>query len=208
MSIIVPTVLARNRESYDQGMDSIKGFTSRVHIDLMEEDFAGVSSIAPDQVWWPEGLEADIHAMYGNPAEYLDSLIALRPNTIVLHAEAQGNIRAMLSAIGAAGIRPGIALLPDTQVPDVEYLLDKALHVLVFGGHLGHDGGVADLTQLAKANQLRQQHPNVEIGWDGGANADNVSQLAEAGIDVIFAGSAIRGADDPQKAYEYLSSLL
>ena len=46
--------------------------------------------------------------------------------------------------------------------------------------------------------------PDIEIGWDGGANLSNVRALAHAGIDVINVGSAITQATDPAAMYQSL----
>ena len=98
----------------------------------------------------------------------------------------------------------GVALLPETQPADVADIIRVVDSVLIFGGHLGYQGGVADLTQLEKIPAIQQINSTVTIEWDGGANLSNVSQIAAAGVDQINIGSAISGASDPAVVYRQL----
>ena len=99
-------------------------------------------------------------------------------------------------------------MIQSTSVESVASLVAKVDHVLIFSGTLGHFGGVADLGLLHKANEIRLLEPDVEIGWDGGANADNVARLSHGGVDVIVAGGAIQNAEDPARAYGELYARL
>ena len=57
---------------------------------------------------------------------------------------------------------------------------------------------------MEKIPLVRNMKPEVEIGWDGGANMTNVRALAHADLDVINVGSAIALADDPAEAFQQL----
>jgi len=81
-------------------------------------------------------------------------------------------------------------------------------HVLVFGGHLGYQGGDADLNLLTKVKEIRRKYPDVEISWDGGVNKDNVEQITGAGVDILNVGGYIKNAKDPKSAYDLLASLV
>jgi ribulose-phosphate 3-epimerase len=80
--------------------------------------------------------------------------------------------------------------------------------VLVFSGNLGHHGGEADLGLLEKVRQIKVHHPEVEIGWDGGINDQNVKQLVEAGVEVLNVGGYIQKADYPERAYATLKRVI
>ena len=77
-------------------------------------------------------------------------------------------------------------------------------HVLIFAGQLGMQGNPADLMQMEKIPLVRNMKPEVEIGWDGGANMTNVRALAHADLDVINVGAAISQAENPAAAFEEL----
>lgn len=206
MSIICPTVLASEPHAYREQLERAARLADRIQIDLMDGDFAPSRSINPVQVWWSDGLIADIHLMFRRPSEHIETLVSLQPSMVIVHAEAEGDVLALIKHLQRLGIKAGVALLKPTEARDAVPLIESADHVLIFSGDLGHFGGHADLAMLRKVADVKAIHPGVEIGWDGGANADNVAELAAGGIDVINVGGAIQRADDPQSAYDTLVS--
>lgn len=207
--VICPSVTPSNPDPhvYREQIERI-GFAERVQIDLMDGVFAPNRNLNPIQVWWPDSMLADIHLMYQKPSEQLETLINLKPHLIILHIEADGNIEDYLSHIKRFGIKAGVALLADTPVEQAHGCIELADHVMLFAGKLGSFGGVADLSIAQKIAQIRAIRPDVEIGWDGGVNADNINILAEAGVDVCAVGGYIQRSDDPNAAYQQLLTLL
>lgn len=179
-------------------------FALRVQIDLMDGEFAPHKNLNPIQVWWPDNILADIHLMYRRPSEHLETLISLSPNLILLHAEAEGDVTGYIEHIRKFGLKAGVALLADTSIESAYGAIEVSDHVLLFSGKLGEFGGDADMSLLEKIPQIRAIRPDIEIGWDGGANMENVHALANAGVDIINVGGAIQRAPDPRKAYEEL----
>lgn len=208
MSIVCPTVLATNEEEYEAQMNKVAAFAPRIQIDLMDGDFASPKSIDLAKIWWPEGVTADIHIMYRHPGDYIDKLIELKPNLVIIHAEADVDHKHFADKMHANGISAGICLLADTPIEDIKNVIDNFDHVLVFGGKLGSFGGNADLNQVIKAKQAKELKPSLEIGWDGGTNDQNAKQLSDGGIDVLNAGGFIQKADDPEASYKLLVSLV
>lgn len=208
MSVICPTVLAADPHTFRDQLERVATLSDRLQIDLMDGEFAPSKSINPIQVWWPEGVSPDIHLMFQRPAEHIETLVSLHPNMVIIHAEAEGDLRGILEHYQKLGIKAGIALLQPTQPDDVAELIKQADHVLIFSGDLGHFGGAVDFKQLEKVAAIQQIHPGVEIGWDGGANETNVTKLAEGGVDVINVGGAIQRSQDPQSAYDTLVAKL
>jgi pentose-5-phosphate-3-epimerase len=75
-----------------------------------------------------------------------------------------------------------------------------------FSGKLGEYGGEADLLLAEKAELINDLHHGIEIGWDGGANLENIRTLSLAGIQVINVGSAIAKAADPADMFAKLNA--
>lgn len=50
---------------------------------------------------------------------------------------------------------------------------------------------------LPKVSALREKYPNLAIEVDGGLSEKTIDQAADAGANVIVAGSAVFGAKDP-----------
>jgi len=52
-------------------------------------------------------------------------------------------------------------------------------------------------SELPKVAALRERYPDLNIEVDGGLGLGTIDQAADAGANVIVAGSAIFGAQDP-----------
>lgn len=206
MAIICPTVLAGTQQDYDNQIKLIS-FAPRVQLDFMDGEFVETKSIGVKDAWWPDSVQADFHLMYAHPDHYLADLLNLKPRMVIVHAEADIDHEQFAKALHEADILTGLCVLPETGIDDVKSLLGSFDHLLIFGGHLGHFGGTADLTQLKKADEAKRYNPNIEIGWDGGVTDTVAKQLAEGGVDVINVGSFIHKADNPAAAYQKLVEL-
>lgn len=204
---ICPSILATYEEEYARQIERVAPFATRLHIDMADGNFAPNKTIGPDQIWWPGGIRADLHVMYRRPLEIMDSLIALSPQLVIVHAEAEGDFLTLAKRLHFHGIEAGIALLPRTPVDYILPGIDVIDHVLIFSGDIGHFGGVADLAILEKVHQVRQYSHRIEIGWDGGALPDNVGHIANAGVEVIISGGFIQKAENSERAYDTLKTL-
>lgn len=183
-------------------------FAGRIQIDLMDGEFAPNKNLNPIQVWWPDGVVADIHLMYKRPSEHLETLISLKPHLIILHIESDGNIEEYIRHIKKFGIKAGVALLADTSIAEAHGCIEIADHVMLFAGKLGSFGGVADLDVLKKIPEIRAIRPDAEIGWDGGISDANIASLVQAGVQVCNVGGFIQRSDNPERAYSKLAALL
>lgn len=211
MTIIAPTMTTNDPAVYARRLEDFLTFASRIQIDITDGQFAPSQTINLNQVYWPPAdkreCKIDLHLMLQRPIDWLDQIVAVVPDKVILHAESDDAGRMLpriYEHLQRFGMQVGVALLPETQPADVADIIRVVDSVLIFGGHLGYQGGVADLTQLGKIPAIQQINSTVTIEWDGGANLSNVSQIAAAGVDQINIGSAISGASDPAAAYRQL----
>ena len=204
MSVIAPAITVETEDQYRESIERIKSFAQRVHVDVSDGEFAPVFMVEPSKLWWPKEWIVDIHAMVSHPLDYVDQLIALKPNLITFHAETDVNLLPIFDKIKKAGIKAGIALLKPTVPATVAEEIKAADHVLVFSGDLGHYGGTASLMQLEKVRLIKAINPNVEIGGDGGVSVDNAFTLSQGGVNVLNTGGAVNKADNPDEVYATL----
>lgn len=59
-------------------------------------------------------------------------------------------------------------------------------------------------SQLPKVEALRKRYPDLNIEVDGGLGPGTIDQAADAGANVIVAGSAVFGAKDPREVISVL----
>ena len=206
MTQIVPTITAMTPDEYAEAMEKLS-FAPRLHIDVTDGEFAPSRTVNLNQVYWGEEKTIDLHLMIKRPSEWLHQIIALHPNLVILHAETE-NLVSIFDHLRKFDIRCGVALLPETTPEQVAEIIETVDHVLIFGGHLGYQGGTADLEQLRKVAEIRTINPHAEIAWDGGANAENIAEIATASIDVINIGSAILKTENPEKSFQELTTRL
>ncbi|MCL2002369.1 hypothetical protein FWG76_03110 [Candidatus Saccharibacteria bacterium] len=206
MSVIVPTILARSVSELEEVAKQIAPFADRVQIDITDGEFAPATISLDDITTVPQNWLVDFHMMVNRPSDYVDKLIALKPNLVIFHAEAAENLLPTLEALKKANVSSGVALLPQSFPNDFASYLSAADSALIFAGALGENGGVANLLQAEKVQLIKAIKPSLEIGWDGGANLKNVFMLTRAGVDVINVGEALRKAEDMSGVYEALKT--
>jgi len=205
---IAPSIMASHSDAYAEQIERVASFAHRLHIDIADGFFAPNKTVDASEIWWPGGLLADVHVMYRRPVEVLDSLIALRPQLVVMHAESEGDFLTFAKKLHYHGIQAGVALLPKTPVSYIREAIGAVDHVLLFGGDLGHYAGSADLSQLRKAHEIRQLSRRVEIGWDGGVTDKNIAEITQAGVEVVVSGGFLHKAPSAKRAYDTLREAL
>lgn len=201
---VCPTITAYDLAEYRRQIHNVKHFAKRIHIDLMDGEFAPTLSPYLDDIWWPYELKADIHLMYERPMEYLDQLVKLKPNMVIIHNEVTVHHMHFSAELHKHDIKTGLAILADTPIDWAAQIMHSFDQVLIFSGNLGYHGGEADLGLLEKVRFVRKHHPDAEIAWDGGINDQNVKQLVEAGVNVLNVGGYIQKADNPEEHYQQL----
>ncbi|MDO4507921.1 MAG: hypothetical protein Q4B65_00815 [Candidatus Saccharibacteria bacterium] len=201
---IVPTLTVSDKAEYKAQLEKINKYTKRIQVDITDGKFAKARTIGLKDAWWPKGWTADLHLMAVKPSEHINTILELNPSLCILHAEAQENLLPIFKALKERGIRTGVALLPTTYPGAVKPYIDVVDHVLIFAGKLGEQGGEADMMQMEKIPLIREMKPEVEIGWDGGANLTTTRALAHADLDVINVGSALSRAENPAAIYQAL----
>ncbi|HUB93757.1 MAG TPA: hypothetical protein VMB52_04595 [Verrucomicrobiae bacterium] len=201
ITTICPTITTDDPDVYARQVELTLSYAHRIHIDLADGIFTKNRLMDVENIWWPGGVRADLHVMYQNPSDHLAALLALKPQLIIIHAEADGDFVHLAAACHHYGIEVGVALLPETPAEAIIPAIHVIDHVLIFSGHLGHFGGHADMSLLGKVQTLRKRKPQLEIGWDGGVNDQNARALALGGVDVLNAGGYLHGAMAPKTAY-------
>ncbi|MBO7657647.1 hypothetical protein J6S55_03350 [Candidatus Saccharibacteria bacterium] len=198
---VVPAILAESKLEYRKQIESINNFARRVHIDVSDGEFAPATTLDISNVWWPKEWKADIHLMAAYPSRQLDTILKLAPSLCILHGEAKEDLLPIFATLKKEGIRTGLAILPSTYPGLVRQYIDVVDHVLIFAGQLGVQGSPADMMQMEKIAIVRSMKPELEIGWDGGANVSTMRALAHADLDVINVGSALSKVDNPAEVY-------
>ncbi|KAK3996327.1 putative ribulose-phosphate 3-epimerase [Cladorrhinum sp. PSN332] len=118
--------------------------------------------------------------------------------------------RELIRYIHEQGMLAGVAIKPATPV-DVLYELfdsadpkEKPDMALVMTVEPGFGGQKFMASELPKVQALRERYPDLNIEVDGGLGPGTIDQAADAGANVIVAGSAVFGAKDPAEVISLL----
>lgn len=204
MTEVAPCITVEDEASYKAYAEKIFPFAKRVHIDTSDGIFTPTFLTSPDRLWWPPEWIVDVHAMVEKPSIHVQTLVSMKPNLIIFHAEVEEDLLPIIQYVKQNEVRVGIALQRPTVPSSVAKLIEAVDHVMIFSGELGRYGGKASMIQLHKINLIRAINQSVEIGWDGGVNLDNAFSLSKSGVDVLNVGGAIASATDSADAYAKL----
>ena len=150
----------------------------------------------------------DIHLMVENNTFFVELFAPLKPEFISFHIEEEKHPHRLIQKIRSYGIRPAITLNPHTPPTAIEYLLEDLDMVLLMSVNPGFGGQKFIPSVVEKAQRLKQliqnRNPRCLIEVDGGVSASNIALLADAGVDVVVAGSYVFGQTDRAAAIQSL----
>jgi ribulose-phosphate 3-epimerase len=166
-----------------------------VHVDVMDGHFV------PNITFGPSTCKAirphikgvmDVHLMIAPVDPYIEAFAESGADFITAHVEASPHIHRTLQAIRGAGAKAGVALNPATPASAVEELLDMVDLVCVMTVNPGF-GGQSFIDMTAKVAKLRAMIGDrpIHIEIDGGVTSTTAPLVANAGADVLVAGSAV-----------------
>jgi ribulose-phosphate 3-epimerase len=185
-----------------------------LHVDVMDNHFVpnltlGLPIVEAllDHVAQP----VDCHLMIEDPDRWAPGYAEAGAGSVTFHAEAVRAPIRLAREIRSLGARAGLALKPASPVEPVAELLPEIDMLLVMTVEPGFGGQqFLDLVvpKIRRARELiRGSDAEVWLQVDGGVAEDTIGICAEAGADVFVAGSAVFGAEDPDRAVAQLRSL-
>lgn len=210
--LLAPSILAADLADLAGAMRLCEeGGADLVHVDVMDGHFVPNLTIGVPVVRDLKRhtrLPLDVHLMVTNPDRLLDDYVEAGADWISIHWEATLHVDRTLARIRQGGAKAGVALNPATPVEELEYILTELDFVLLMSVNPGFAGQPFLPYVVDKARRLRalieERNLAVMIQMDGGISAANIGQVAEAGVEVCVAGSAVFGQPDPVAAIKAL----
>ncbi|HDN19691.1 MAG TPA: ribulose-phosphate 3-epimerase [Candidatus Acetothermia bacterium] len=204
-----PSLLSADFGRLAEEIRAVEPVSAYIHFDVMDGHFVPNLTFGPPVVNALRrytSLPFDIHLMIEHPAAYAPRFEVGPEDVITFHVEAADPPGRVIRVIRGMGCRVGISLRPSTSLERIVPYLERIDWVLVMSVEPGFGGQKfmpSALPRIRKLRELIGERP-VIIAVDGGIKPDNVRAVVEAGAEVVVAGSAIFGKDDPRAAAEEL----
>lgn len=212
MPEIIPAIIAKDFEELEKKIRVIEGFAAWAQIDIMDGSFTPpVTFNDPERLReLTTRVKLEAHLMVSAPERIIDAWLASPVERILVHYESADPeaLHTMLRKSEEKGKDIGIVLKYETSVSVLaEFFAQHPSFrfVQLMGiAEIGYHGHPFEAGIFEKITVLRTRHPSGIIEIDGGVTIENISDIANAGVERIVAGSAIFNAEDPKRAYEEL----
>lgn len=149
-------------------------------------------------------LPVEVHLMVSRPQDWLSRMKGMGHFRTIFHLEASQRAMGMVQAIVADGLKPGIAINPETPAVALEPLLPYIDNVCIMGiapGFAGQKMLEYTFTKIADVKALiRKTGSSATITVDGGVKSANAKRLVEAGADILVVSSGIYQHATPEKS--------
>ena len=215
-TLIAPSVLAADFANLQRDVEMINSSDADwFHIDIMDGVFVPNISFGMPvlrDIAKHATKTIDVHLMIVDPDRYISTFKNLGADILTVHYEACTHLHRTLQAIKAEGMKAGVALNPHTNISLLEDTIQDIDLVCLMSVNPGF-GGQSFIENtydkvLALKELITQKGASTIIEIDGGVTSKNAKQLADAGADVLVAGSYIFKSEDPTKTITNLKALL
>ena len=212
---LAPSILSADFANLLEDVKKIEaGGADYIHVDVMDGHFVpNISFGAPVMKCLnaKTNVPYDVHLMIENPDNYIADFVTPQTEYITVHQEACRHLHRTIQNIKAQGIKAGVSINPATPVDTLSCILADVDLVLImsvnpgFGGQKFIPKTVSKVRELAKIK--KEQGLSFAIEIDGGVTLDNAKMLAEAGVEIAVAGSAVFKAENVEDTVRKFKNL-
>lgn len=196
---VAPSILSADFGKLNQEIiDICEAGADLIHVDVMDGHFVPNLTIGPlvvEAVKKVATKPLDIHLMVNNVDFFVDMFIPIKPKFLSFHIEEEKHPLRLIKHIRDNNISPAVVLNPHTPIHFLEYIIKEVDMVLLMSVNPGFGGQKFIHSSLNKISQLREMidksNAKCLIEVDGGINGLNISDIENAGADIVVAGNYI-----------------
>jgi ribulose-phosphate 3-epimerase len=196
---VVPSMLDCDQSRLAEELSDLEAAgADRIQWDIMDGSFVPriTHGVDPIVAVRPQSkLIFEAHLMVDRPETQWQAFAEAGCEVVIVHAEATRHLHLLLQDMRNAGVRAGVAVNPATPLEAVIDVLDLVDHLLVMTVNPGRGGQKFIASMLAKVREARELIEDgelvIDLEVDGGVTAQTAPQAAQAGANLLVAGSAV-----------------
>lgn len=213
--IISPSILAADFGYLARDIEMLnRSEADMIHVDVMDGVFVpNISFGFPviNAVKKVTEKPLDVHLMIVDPQNYVGRVRDCGATIMNVHQEACTHLHRTVQSIKDAGMKAAVTLNPATPVEMLRDIIGELHMVLLMSVNPGFGGQKFIANTLDRVRRLRhliaEAGSDTLIEIDGGVNLETGKMLADAGADVLVAGSAVFKAEHPEEYIRQLKNL-
>jgi ribulose-phosphate 3-epimerase len=201
---LAPSILSADfARLAEQVAPALEAGATVLHVDVMDGHFVPNITIGPPVVAALRKhvtAPLDVHLMIENPEQYIPAFADAGANWISVHQESTVHLDRAVELVRSHGCLAGVVINPATPVETLSDILPAVDYVLVMSVNPGFGGQKfirRTLKKIRHLAELRQSHNlSFRIEVDGGIALDTITEVVQAGAEVLVAGNAVFGRGD------------
>ena len=213
--IVSPSLLSADFSNLAKDVAIVdKSKAEYIHVDVMDGVFVPNITFAFPVMKSVDKLSdkiMDVHLMIVEPQKFISEVKKCGGDIMTVHYEACTHLHRVIQQIKDAGMKAGAAINPSTPVNLLSEVIADLDLVCIMSVNPGFAAQKFIANSVNKIKELKQlikekgSHALIEV--DGGINLETGTLVAEAGADVVVAGSFVFGSSDPVETIAQLQAL-
>jgi ribulose-phosphate 3-epimerase len=190
---IIPTVTEKDFYKAEARILAVSRLSRWIQVDVIDNIFTPGLSFSLELInkldFATENLLWDVHLLVKEPADWIEKCLFIGASRIAGQVEMMKDREMFVKTVRDEGLEAGLAFDIETEVKEIP---PETNLVILMGRKAGF--GVFDMDSkvfekikiLKEINDEREQ--NFLIAVDGGVSVDNIDNLKDAGVDVVYSG--------------------
>ncbi len=172
---IIPAILPKSLEDFNQHFTRVFGMVNRVQVDIVDGIFAPTKTLSPEELASVDTIvEFDAHLMVDEPIRWLERVVAGGFGRVFGQVERMSDNVAFVAAAQVAGLFAGVALDLETPVSELEGIIMDLDAVLLMSVPAGISEQTFDQRVIKKIEEVRQMREGLVICIDGGLDVPQI----------------------------------